>query len=47
MSIFDKADGKYNSVFGNVAFIDCNYVFSTFLESTRNEIKPEWFYKNP
>ena len=46
-SIFDTADGKYNSVFGNVAFIDCNYVFSTFIESTRSEIKEEWFIDQP
>lgn len=47
MSVFDKASGKYSSVFGNVAFIDCNFVFSTFIESIRSELDPAWFVESP
>ena len=29
--IFEKSDGKYSQVFGNVVFIDCNYVYITLI----------------
>ena len=31
--IFEEADAKYSTVFGNVAFVDCNYIFNTLIES--------------
>ena len=43
--IFEKSLGKYSSVFGNVAFIDCGYVYQTLVNSIASEIKCEWFEK--
>ena len=33
--IFEHADGKYSQVFGNVVFIDCNYVYVTLIKSIK------------
>ena len=31
--VFEDALGKYSQIFGNVAFVDCHYMLSIFLDS--------------
>ena len=45
--IFDEPHAKYGAVFGNVAFIDCSYVFNTVLNSIETELDPTWFVATP
>ena len=45
--IFEKSDGKYSEVFGNVAFIDCNYVFITLIASIKSQLQESWFNDTP
>lgn len=44
---FPDSLGKYSQLFGNVAFIDCHYVFTTFIDSVSNELDPRWFIQHP
>ena len=36
--VYADALGKYSQIYGNVAFIDCSYIFPTFLKEINDEI---------
>ena len=41
---FNKSDGKFGSVWGNVALIDCNYVFDNLLDKTMADAAPLFIF---
>ena len=41
--IYDEANGKYGSEWGNAAFIDCNFVYNSVISFMKDELEEDWF----
>ena len=42
-NVFPASQGKYPQLYGNVAFIDCHFVFDEFITDVQSGLDPRWF----
>ena len=40
---FDKSNGKFSAIYGNVVIVDCNYFFDRLLQTLKEKV-PEQYY---